>query len=284
MIENITEILEYYLNPGPLTEPGKYRQALADLPGELADWVRLIQGWMVHIFWAEREGINPPEPRKAEVNLRSLQRRLDRILMLDKRPLSETRPLETRVLGNCRDFSQLMAGILKVKGIPARARCGFGTYFLPDHYEDHWVCEYWRSDQKRWVLVDAQITPLQREVLGLTFDTFDMPEGQFIPAGLAWKLAREQGIDPMKFGIFEFHGWDFILGNLWRDVSALNNIELLPWDPWKASNGYKRMKSQDLALMDKVADLTLQGNSSFSALQAIHKTMNLFRVPEIFLG
>ena len=41
-------------------------------------------------------------------------------------------------MGNCRDFSTMLCTVLRYQNTPARARCGFGAYFLPDHYEDHW--------------------------------------------------------------------------------------------------------------------------------------------------
>jgi hypothetical protein len=75
---------------------------------------------------------------------------------------------------------------------PARPRCGFGAYFLPNHYEDHWVCEYWNEAGGRWVLVDAQLDELQRNVLETSFDTLDVPRDQFIVGGAAWKMCRSE--------------------------------------------------------------------------------------------
>jgi hypothetical protein len=46
--------------------------------------------------------------------------------------------LAKRLVGNCRDFSTMLCAMLRHQGVPARARCGFGAYFLPNHYEDHW--------------------------------------------------------------------------------------------------------------------------------------------------
>ncbi len=120
---------------------------------------------LVHIFWAERYGLSLPEERKQEVALRSVAEKLERLLELDSRPLDKARPLEMRLVGNCRDFSVLLASILRHHGTPARARCGFGAYFMPDHYEDHWVCEYWNGAKERWTLVDAQLDAFQCDAL-----------------------------------------------------------------------------------------------------------------------
>ena len=75
-----------------------------------------------------------------------------RTLELDPNPLHIPRSKENKILGNCRDFSVTLASMLQSRGIPARPRCGFGKYFIPDHYEDHWVCEYWNAVQQRWIL------------------------------------------------------------------------------------------------------------------------------------
>lgn len=98
--------------------------------------------------------------------------------------------------------------MLRAQGVPARARCGFGTYFWPGRYEDHWVREYWNGE--RWVSVDAQLDELQRGKLGIVFDPLDLPPGQFVPASCAWQMCRSGEADAEKFGIFDMHGLWFI--------------------------------------------------------------------------
>ncbi|MBK8331835.1 MAG: hypothetical protein IPL07_05490 [Acidimicrobiaceae bacterium] len=49
-------------------------------------------------------------------------------------------------------------------GRPGSARrCGFGAYFVPGFYEDHWVAEYWDPEERRWTMVDAQLDDTWRE-------------------------------------------------------------------------------------------------------------------------
>ena len=86
---------------------------------------------------------------------------MNRIIEPSDAPLTEERPPEKRLQGCCRDFSTFLASILRYKGIAARARCGFATYFGPGHYEDHWVCQYWEAGETRWVRADAQLDTLQ---------------------------------------------------------------------------------------------------------------------------
>jgi transglutaminase-like putative cysteine protease len=43
----------------------------------------------------------------------------------------------------------LFVALIRRKGVPARARCGFADYFEPGKHLDHWVGEYWNSDEGR---------------------------------------------------------------------------------------------------------------------------------------
>ena len=153
-------VFAYYASPGPMTDPGECAHLFDGLPTEISALVEVVQGLLIHIFWAERYGLQLPKEREErEVNLRGVAPKLKRIQELDASPLTVTRPLAKKLVGNCRDFSTLLCAMLRHQGVPARARCGFGTYFQDDRYPyvDHWVCEYWKADEGRWVMVDAQL-------------------------------------------------------------------------------------------------------------------------------
>ncbi|MCA2211786.1 transglutaminase-like domain-containing protein [Wangella sp. NEAU-J3] len=44
----------------------------------------------------------------------------------------------------CRHFAVLACALLRHRGIPARARCGFATYFQPGKGLDHTSGDGWR--------------------------------------------------------------------------------------------------------------------------------------------
>ncbi len=246
--------LDYYATAGAMTDARDYVHRLQDLPDDPAGLAACLQGLVIHIFWAKRYGVELSEARQAEVNLRPVWRKLTRMVELGAEPLSRPRPLERRLVGNCRDISVLMCTALRAQGRPARARCGFGTYFMPDHFEDHWICEMWDEKKARWVMVDAQLDELQREVLAIDFDPLDVPSERFITGGQAWKMCRDGQADPEQFGIFQWHGWDFIRGNVLRDLLALNKFELLPWDFWSALEvPVAESTQEELALIDHAA-------------------------------
>jgi len=247
----------------------------------VTDLVRILQGLMLHVFWAERYGVQLSDERKSEVQIRSARRKIVRLLEIDPRPLSIARPPDLRLVGNCRDFSMLLAALLHVHGVPARARCGFGTYFIPGHYEDHWMTEYWLAKEGRWVQVDAQIDDLMRGALGIQFNPLDMPRRQFVLAGDAWQMCRAGQADPDDFGIFEYHGWDFIRGNVMRDFLALNNRPVLPWDCWGATEpAVAEFTPDQMAEVDHIAALSLEGNSAFDELRDIYERTPAYHIPE----
>ncbi len=268
----MTDPLSFYRQPSFITEPGPYAGCLEGLPTDIGDLCKVVQGLTIHIFWAERYGLSLPEARRGEVQLRSLQRRLARSLELDARPLTEARPLDRKIVGNCRDFSVLLVSILRYQGVPARARCGFGAYFIPNHFEDHWVAENWNASQQRWVLVDAQLDTLQCEAMKIPFDPLDVPRDQFIVGGRAWQMCRQEGADPDSFGIFDMKGLGFVRGDFIRDVASLNKVELLPWDCWGIIEKEDLSDPDDLVFLDRLADLTCADAPELEAVQRLYRS------------
>ena len=264
--------LTYFTQHGRMSDPGAHASLFQNLPTSIAELVKLVQNVTIHVFWTERYGFNAPPERMDELQLRSMERRLAHTIKLDPRPLAEPRPIDKKLLGNCRDHSLLLASLLRHQGIPARARCGFGAYFLPDHFEDHWVTEYWNQEQDRWVMVDSQLDTLQCEAMKIPFNPLDVPRDQFIVGGKAWQMCRFGEQNPDKFGIFEMHGLGFVRGNLVRDVASLNKMELLPWDCWGIILNEQIDSPEDLSLLDEVAALTANDVPEFEAVRSRYET------------
>lgn len=263
-------VYRFYAEQGIITDPSEYADKLQNLPRDISALVKVVQGLLIHVFWTERYGLNLSEERKQEVQLRKVRLQLQRIFELDGSPLQNPRPLERRLAGNCRDFATLLCSFLRSQGIPARARCGFGAYFRPGTYEDHWVCEYWHEGEKRWVLVDAQLDDLQRKVLGIRFDNLDVPRNEFIVGGKAWHWCRQGKADPNDFGIFDMRGLGFIRGDFVRDIAALNKVELLPWDCWGLAGPDSELTEADLEFLDHCAPFTMDANVDSAKVRELY--------------
>jgi hypothetical protein len=221
-----------YIAAGVMTDPGEFKGLFDGLPASPAGVAEVVQGLMVHEFWADEYGLALTDEQKQTVHLRKTSDLLAAIVAVDDRPLTEGREPAKRIATNCRGFSVMAVAMLRHAGVPARARCGFGAYFNGEKFEDHWVVEYQRDGQ--WQMLDAQLDKLQRDTLKIDFDTTAMPPGAFVIAGDGWRRCRAGTDDPDDYGLspIQAGGWWWIAGNLMRDVAAVGNVEVLPWDVW----------------------------------------------------
>jgi hypothetical protein len=273
---------DYYLQPAVMTTPGRHESLFADLPDGIAALAEVAHGLLIHEFIAGSYGVTLTEERRASVHIRPVSGLLERMMAQDSRPLTVAREPAGRLPGNCRHFTVLAVAMLRAQGTPARARCGFGGYFGPGTFEDHWVCEYWNQTAQRWALADAQIDDVQLRLFDVDFDLMDVPRDRFLVAGDAWRLCRSGAADPAAFGLsfMKEAGYWWIAGNLVRDVAALSNMEMLPWDVWGAMPAPDEViDDQRLALFDRLAELTRDPSATFTDLTAAYAGDDRLRVP-----
>jgi hypothetical protein len=276
------EILDFYRLQTKMSDPGAYAAVIADLPADIAGLATTAQGLILHEHWAPAYGQTLSDERRAEVHLRSLAAMLGQILVHDDAPLTQPRRLEDRLIGNCRDFTLFTVAALRVQSVPARARCGFGTYFEPGKGVDHWVAEYWSAADARWVMVDAQIDAFQAERLRPDFDLLDVPPNRFLTGGAAWRACRAGEADPETFGIMHMHGLGFIAGDLVRDAAALAGVEMMAWDCWGAMPDVDaKISDEALAWFDHLAALTADPDANFEALIRINQDDERQTLPPI---
>jgi hypothetical protein len=273
--------LSFYTEPARMTSAGPYAALLEPLPSDIGELCAVAHGLLVHEHMGAGYGLTLTGSDRETVHLRRVEQLLGQIVARDDRPLSIAREPAGRVAGNCRHFSVLTVAALRAHGIPARARCGFGGYFGTSMFEDHWVCEYWNAGQQRWILADAQIDEVQLTWFPIDFDVTDVPRDRFVTAGQAWAQYRAGAVDPAHYGLSiipESGDW-WIAGNLMRDAAALLNTELLPWDCWGSMpTPAGHIGAADLALFDRLAELTLSPDESFADLRKLMQDDRL-RVP-----
>ena len=257
-----------YKRPIAVSDPGRHAAVFDGLPGEPGALAKTVQGLLIHQHIAPAYGVTLSRDQQSQSHVRAVEKILDDIVTRDGRPLSALRAASERQVGVCRHFTLLHVTMLRAHGVAARARCGFGAYFEKGKYLDHWVTEYWDEGQKCWVLFDAQIDDRQRKLFKIGFDTADVPRDQFVVAGDAWSLCRSGRADPSAFGILDMHGLWFIGGNLVRDIAALNNHEMLPWDIWGAM---RRQDSElDLSFFDQLAIVSSEPDAHIEKLIALY--------------
>jgi hypothetical protein len=262
------ELLASYTAPGIFTEIDGFEQQIAGIPNDPASIARVVQGLLIHDALAHLYGISLSPQRLADKQIHAATAMLACAGRLDSSSVIHARVPEKRVVGVCRHFATLFVACLRSKGIPCRARCGFANYFLPGKCVDHWVAEYW--DGARWVLVDAQVDEAQRGFFKVDFDTLDVPRDRFLVAGDAWRACRN-GADAMNFGIAGTPMWGLVevYGDLFQDLAALQNIELLPWGWYGLAKDQRGM--QETALVDSLA--AISSSADAAAIGSLRKML-----------
>ena len=265
MVSSDRQLLADFAAPGVFTTLDGDSAALADAaPDDVAAVVRLVQGLLIHEGLTGLYGVTTLPERASEKQLHSAAAMLRQAARLDPRPLDAPRSPEHRVVGVCRHFATLFVAIMRRKGVPARARCGFAGYFAAGKHLDHWVGEYWDAAAGRWVLVDAQIDEAQRRCFKLELDTLDVPRDRFLVGGDAWRACRA-GADPMSFGVAGTPMWGLVevYGDLFQDLAALQKIELLPWGWYGLAKDERGMAEFDL--IDRLAAISSRADATAMA-------------------
>ena len=269
-----------FRSPVALSDAGLWALQFAALPVDVAGLARVLQGLLIHEHMPDVYCITLSDRQRGEPHVRGAGEVLERVAVHDSRPLTHPRPPGERFAGCCRHYALLLVAMLRSKGVAARARCGFGAYFSKDRFVDHWVTEYFDTAQGRWILADAQIDDRQRALFGIDFDTLDVPREKFLVAGDAWRLCRDGRADPQAFGVLDMAGLWFIASNVIRDVAALNNREMLPWDVW---GGMTLVDSEiDPDFVDRLARLTHEPDRHLGELRTAHDDPRIAVPPTVF--
>jgi transglutaminase superfamily protein len=255
--------LVFYRRHSALTDPGRHRQLVAGVPGDLRAMCELIQGAVCHrdeTSW--RFGFALPEQRRAEADTRFAAAILDHLG--DFRP----RPPDQRFAGTCRDFSVLACSMLREAGVPARMRAGFAGYFQPGFFGDHWVVEFW-DGTGAWRLLDAQVAGDHGDY-GVDIDPLNVPRDAFLVGGQAWQDCRTGRRNPDDFGVVrgEIAGMWEIQGNVIRDLASLNRLEMLPWDNWGLiTKHYEQLNAEEVGVLDRAAAISAAGGPVEDAIE-----------------
>lgn len=214
------------------SDPGTSRARLLELPAQVAAISDGLEDFVIHHAIARALGYGVPPVAERDRNLRRVSSLLAEVVQRDPRPLTEHRALADYLYCTCHDFALLAASTLRERGIPARLRVGYASYFRAGRWEDHWVCEH-RSDGG-WTVLDAQLGPRARAGLHITFDVANVPRTNWRSAASVWRAIRCGEIDPDTCGV-SFAGisglW-FVAAAVLRDAAALAGIECLPWNYW----------------------------------------------------
>lgn len=141
-----------------VTDPGQYASVWDAASDGLHSMHAAVHPLIFHYRGDGDYGENGiDEARVSEVDTRYA----DDMLALINAPApieaGKERPAADRMVGCCRDWAVLLVSLARHKGIPARMRVGFASYFADGWWIDHSVAEIWDVEKARWRLIDAEI-------------------------------------------------------------------------------------------------------------------------------
>jgi hypothetical protein len=275
-----------YTSQSPVTDPGDLVDRLDAVPGDLVDLQRAARQLVFHYRGDgdfAQNGI--AAERSAEIDTRYADRMLRRLVELHDVPLGSERLPHQRLVGCCRDFTVLFLAMARRKGMPARARVGFATYFAAGWNVDHEVAEVWDAEQ-RWRLVDPELHEGHRDPTdGAEIDPLDVPADRFIVAPRAWLACRAGAADPARFlvdpglDIPQTRSWPYLVHNVLHDLAALHKQEMVLWDSWGLAES-DELSAEQLDLLDRVAEVMVSGTATVDDLRELYDRAEL-QVPPV---
>ena len=264
----VTAELDVYRNQTVCTDPGRRADWIGSAPRDLPSLRRLATNLVFH-YRANGDPVDHgfSAERMHEIDLRYADDQFARLHDLaPDQPLTADRAPTQRILGCCRDFTLLLVSLLRSQGVPARARVGFGGYFVDGWWMDHVVAEVWDADAEQWRLVEAQL-PDDFAGAGGPFDMLDVPRDRFLTGDAAWRAARSGELDPATFVVAvdlqvpTLRSWPYLAHNLVLDLAALTGWEAVLWDVWGLLEA-PELAPQDeelIAILDRIASMVGDG-------------------------
>lgn len=239
------------------SDPGAHRSRLSELPGSPAEIADSLEEFTIHHAVARQIGFEIPAVAERDRSLRYASLLLGELVRRDSRHLSQHRAIADYLYVTCRDFALLAVSALRERGVPARLRAGFASYFNRGYWEDHYVCEH--RSRGDWAILDAQLGPRARAGFRITFDIADAPASAWRSGASMWRAVRSGEVDPQVCGLSTagIAGDWWIAASVLRDAAALAGTECLPWDDWGPSGSFRsarRVTPEQARDIDAIAE------------------------------
>ncbi len=293
------EILNFYKKTSLYTNLGLYKDFAINLPNDIKELCLLQRNQIIHPFdLCDEKMRNDPNSfygdmtkvTKTSLNFENdlfptAQSMLAELLRRNEN-YSKDRKIEDKIHVCCREQAILLASILKAKGFSARVRSGFATYCNLTNKEagDHWICEYYNDQEKRWILVDADMYFDEETLLEyhIDFNLLDIPRNKFIFGAEAY-LGLRKG----KYNANEIYyasspktiGIKAALHGLFYDFHSLMNDEIIFLHlPKYILDKNLNLTEDELKELDDLANLMLEPDVNFFKLREIWNNNLKYRI------
>lgn len=253
------------------SDPGQWAPLLSPLPRDAAHLSAIARNVIVHY---RASGLELPARTADHIHLRWMADQLATDQRRHPKALNEPRVPEERLQGCCRDHTLFCLSALRHKGIHARSRIGFATYFTPGWHHDHVIVEVW--DGREWYRFDPEVE-MPSAALPTPLEIPPGPDSPFQTAAEAWQIYRAGG-DLSTYGVdvgSAAAGPWFVRNYVILEVAHRFGDELLLWDGWGAMAGPEGDPHADLELIDQVAHLLVAADGG--DLAAERELLALYR-------
>lgn len=267
--------LQYYGTPGHYTDPQEFRHFLQSLPDNLEEIVGFVKTLLIHPIEARNNNIrfNYKKALRSQLDYRSIDHILSEphvSALLCKQTTDIQSSPSQRGIFSCDHHAVVFASILRLKGKPVRARCGYATYLIPDRYTPHWICEVYDEKNEKWNSIDPE-----QAILHLAHKSF-------LPAGKVW-LALEKGQIAMEKVMPDYRdGLDGVKYRLLNDFNALMKNEFLNYDwmikkavpqpPRLFSTSVSNLNEMEHNLLNMLAKLSSEEEPNLAMICAQYQT------------
>lgn len=156
----MNSVLTKYITTGNYTEITRYHSLLDQIPGDIEEIYNLVRKVIVHPAKSDLEDTeqNRVEQFSKESTILTINDLLDdKLILTGLEQYIKNEKSISRGIYSCPFISLLLCSIARYKKIPCRMRVGFSYSVFPEnpHPSQHWICEFYSSLLKRWVLIDA---------------------------------------------------------------------------------------------------------------------------------
>lgn len=267
--------LQFYRTPGRYTNPKEFRDFLQSLPDNSEEIVRFIKKILIHPIEAMHNHVkfNYKNALRSQMAYRSINDILSNpnvCALLSQQTLDIQSSPAQRGIFSCDHHAVVFASILRLKGKPVRARCGFATYLVPDMYTPHWINEVYDEQNGKWKWIDPEQA------------IFDLEERSFLPAGNVWLALRNGQIALNKIVPDYRDGLDGVKYRLLNDLNALMKNELLNYDwmikeaapqkPKIFTKPVANLDEGDYSLLNRLAEISSDEDPDLSVICANYET------------
>lgn len=212
------DLLDLYTHQTDLTDPGDYIYLYDALPESIDSLCLLIKCQLIHPMEALQMGYSLNQIIK-EGAIKNTKEILKALIQKDSSGLSFSRIEDDRLLIACHHHAMLLTSILRSRNIPVRMRFGFARYFEEQAGVrfGHVICEVWKEDEQRWMLVDPD-----RHYVDLSPRRFDF-------AHEAWFNLKNNRIDKQVYVSSIDDGLKGVVNLVALDAAHVIHEERMHW-------------------------------------------------------